>query len=117
VVWCIILSVSVLDYFHLTPSAKAVLLPMVILTMTVERFYLTSEEDGPRFAMQLMTGTVAVALCCYAVLRWNEVGSILLAFPEIHLFTITALILLGRYTGYRLSELWRFRDLAETGSE
>ena len=111
VVWCITLSVSVLDYFHLTPSAKAVLLPMVILTMTVERFYLTSEEDGPRVAFGLLTGTVALAACCYAVLRWNTVGNILLTYPEIHFFTIAVLILLGRYTGYRLSELWRFRDV------
>ena len=33
-------------------------------------------------------------------------------YPELHLFTVAALILLGRYTGYRLTELWRFRDLA-----
>jgi len=113
VVWCIIFSVSLLDYFHVIPSTKAVLLPMVILTMTVERFYLTTEEDGPRFAVQLMAGTTVVAACCYAILRWNEVGNLLLVFPELHLFTIAALILLGRYTGYRLSELWRFRDFLE----
>jgi transglutaminase-like putative cysteine protease len=113
VVWCIIFSVSLLDYFHVVQSTKAVLLPMVILTMTVERFYLTTEEDGPRFAVQLMAGTTVVAACCYAILRWDAVGNLLLAFPELHLFTIAALILLGRYTGYRLTELWRFRDLLE----
>ena len=113
VVWCIIFSVSLLDYFHVIPSTKAVLLPMVILTMTVERFYLTTEEDGPRFAVQLMAGTAVVAACCYAILRWDEVGNLLLAFPELHLFTLAALILLGRYTGYRLTELWRFRDFLE----
>ena len=111
VVLCIIFSVSVLDYYHLTPSVQAVLLPMVILTMTIERFYLTSEEDSLRFALQLMAGTVAVGFCCYLVLRWESVGAVLLAHPEVHLFTIAALVLLGRYTGYRLTELWRFRDL------
>lgn len=113
VVWCIVFSVSLLDYFHLIPSTQAVLLPMVILTMTVERFYLTTEEDGARFALQLMAGTTVVAACCYAVLRWDEVGELLLAFPEMHLFTIAALVLLGRYTGYRLTELWRFRDVVK----
>jgi hypothetical protein len=34
----------------------------------------------------------------------------LFAFPEAHLVTIAALVLMGRYTGYRLSELLRFRD-------
>ena len=113
VVLCIIFGVSVLDYYHLTPSVQAVLLPMVILTMTIERFYLTSEEDSFRFALQLMAGTVAVGFCCYLVLRWEDVGRVLVAHPELHLFTVAVLILLGRYTGYRLTELWRFRDLAK----
>jgi len=111
VVLCIIFGVSVLDYYHLTPSVQAVLLPMVILTMTIERFYLTSEEDSLRFALQLLAGTVAVGFCCYLVLRWEEVGRVLLAHPEVHLFTVAVLVLLGRYTGYRLTELWRFRDI------
>lgn len=110
VVMCIIFAVSLLDYLGLTPSAQAVLLPMVILTMTIERFYLGAEEDGVRFALQVMAGTVAVAFCCYLVLRWEEVGRLLLAYPELHLFTVAILVLLGRYTGYRLTELWRFRD-------
>ncbi len=112
VVLCIIFSVSVLDYYHLTPSVQAVLLPMVILTMTIERFHVTSEEDSFRFALQLMAGTVVVGFCCYLVLRWEAVGRVLLAHPEVHLFTVAALVLLGRYAGYRLSELLRFRDLS-----
>jgi hypothetical protein len=110
VVLCIIFCVSLLDMLRLTPGAQAVLLPMVILTMTIERFYLTSEEDGTGFAIQLLGGTVVVALCCYAVLRWGAVGRFLFAYPEAHLITIAVLILMGRYTGYRLSELLRFRD-------
>ena len=112
VVLCIIFAVSLLDYLKWTPSAQAVLLPMVILTMSVERFYLTTEEDGPGFALQLMAGTVLVGFCCYLMLCWKEVGRMLLIFPEVHLFTIAVLVLIGRYTGYRLTELWRFRDLA-----
>jgi hypothetical protein len=115
VVLCIVFTVSLLDYLKYTPSTQAVLLPMVILTMMIERFYITTEEDGPGFALLLMSGTVLVAFCCYLVLSWGEVGRMLLAFPEIHLFTIAALILIGRYTGYRLTELWRFRYFGQPG--
>ncbi|MFA6564843.1 MAG: 7TM domain-containing protein [Verrucomicrobiia bacterium] len=114
VVLCIIFCVSLLDMLRLTPGAQAVLLPMVILTMTIERFYLTSEEDGTGFAFQLLAGTVVVAFCCYLVLRWAAVGRFLFMFPEAHLFTIAVLILMGRYTGYRLTELLRFRDFGPT---
>jgi hypothetical protein len=113
VVLCIMAMVSVLDYFNLTPSAQAVILPMVILTMTIERFYLTSEEDSPAFALELLAATLVVGACCYGVLRWKAVGNLVFTFPELHLFTIAALVLLGRYSGYRLTELWRFRDLGK----
>lgn len=108
---CIVFAVSFLDFFDLTPSAQAVLLPMVILTMTVERFFLTTEEDGVRFALQLLSGTLVVAACCYLVLRWSSVGKLLLTYPEVHLITVAVFVVLGRYAGYRLAELWRFRDL------
>lgn len=107
---CLVLGVSVMDFLRLTPSAQAVLLPMVILTMTIERFHITSEEDGLSHAVRLLIATMLVASLCYLLLRWDSVGQILLTYPEIHLFTIAALMLVGRYTGYRLSELWRFRD-------
>jgi hypothetical protein len=48
------------------------------------------------------------------VLRWGAVGRFLFAYPEAHLITIAVLILMGRYTGYRLSELLRFRDFGPT---
>ena len=75
VVLCMVFSVSVLEYYRRsTEKPQAVLLPMVILTMIVERFYVTTEEDSPRFAVQLLIGTLLVAACCYAVLCWDEVG-------------------------------------------
>ena len=112
VVLCLAFCISWLDYSHLTPTPQAVLLPMVILTMTIERFFINMEEDGAPTALRRFLLTLLVACCCYLVLRWNTVGHFLLAYPEIHFVTIAVLILIGRYTGYRLTELWRFRDLA-----
>jgi hypothetical protein len=67
------------------------------------------------YTLQLAAGTLFVAVLCYLVLRWDEVGSLVLTYPEIHFFTIAAFIFLGRYAGYRLTELWRFSDLVEPG--
>jgi hypothetical protein len=113
VVLCMVFSVSVFNYFSFTLSGETVLLPMVILTMLIERFYVTTEEDSMRFAVQLLLGTIVLAFIVYLLLRWKTVGHMMLIYPELHCFTIAALVLIGRYTGYRLTELWRFRDLAE----
>ncbi len=111
IVLCMALAVLVLDYLGLTPSARAVILPLVIMTMMIERFYVTSEEDGVTYALKLLAGTIVVAGCCLVLLRWKELGRVALRFPESTLFIAAALLLIGRYSGYRLTELLRFRDL------
>ena len=111
VVAFLVFTISILDYLRFTPSHQAVLLPMVILTMTVERFYVASAEDGIPAAIKLMLGTILVSFCCYLTLSWRHVGMLVFRFPEVHLVTLAAFVYLGRYTGYRLTELWRFRDL------
>lgn len=117
VVVCLVLAVSFLDYLGLTPGADAVLLPMVILTMTIERFYVSTEEDGLSSSVQVLLGTLLVGVCCYFVLNGQRVGRVLLEYPELHFFSLAVLVLLGRYTGYRLTELWRFRDFEPASAE
>ncbi len=116
VVLCLVFGVSVLDYYRATPSSQAILLPMVILTMLVERFYVTMQEDGTRGAVQQLAGTAIVGSCCFLVFRWETAARLLLAYPEGHFFTVALLVLLGRYTGYQLLEPLRFRDFAGPGS-
>ena len=88
-------------------------LPLVILTMIVERFFITTQEDGTLVALQHLGGTLLVGACCFGVLRWEAIGRWVLAYPEVHFGTAAVLVLLGRYTGYQLLELWRFRPLIE----
>ena len=111
IILCVVFAISLLNYFVPEQSAQTVLIPLVILTILIERFFVTSEEDSTRYAVQLVLGTVVVATFCYLLLRWDDVGQLVLIYPEIHFFTIALFILIGRYTGYRLTELWRFRDL------
>ena len=116
IVVCMVFAISALDYYGLTPSARAALLPMVILTMLVERFHITTEEDGFHQALQVLLGTLAIAACCLAILVWQGLRDLALRFPEGQLCVAALLILIGRYTGYRVSELWRFRSLADPSS-
>ena len=113
VILCVVFGISILHYLMPAISAEVVLLPMVILTTLIERFHVSTEEDGLIRTIQLAAGTLLVAVLCYLMLGWERVGNGVLMFPETHFFTIAAFIALGRYAGYRLTELWRFRDLVE----
>jgi hypothetical protein len=91
------------------------LFPMVIMTMTIERMSIVWEERGPGEAIKEGLGTLLAAAAIYVVMVTPEVKHFLLVFPELLLVLLAATLLLGRYTGYRLTELARFRVLAGGG--
>jgi hypothetical protein len=82
--------------------------------MMIERFNITAEEDGLANALRVFATTIFVAVCCFLVMKVDWFGRTFLIFPEIQLFNIAVLLLIGRYSGYRLSEIWRFRDIIQT---
>jgi len=90
-------------------GVSVALFPMVILTMTVERMALVWEEAGPLEAMQQGLGSLLVAALAFVIMSDSVMRHIVFVFPELLLIVLAANLLLGRYTGYRLTELWRFR--------
>ncbi len=85
------------------------LFPMVILTMTVERMALLWEEHGPIEALKQGIGSLVVAVLAFLLMSNNVLQHLVFVFPESLLIVLALTLLLGRYTGYRLTELWRFR--------
>lgn len=106
------------------------LLPLIIMTHMVERFWTIEAEDGTAASFKTLLGTVAVAavvallvsvdIPVNGAMRWMKyepilpadvVRTVLFRFPETLGLVLAAQLLLGRYTGYRLTELFRFQDL------
>ena len=85
--------------------------PIVIMIMILERFSIIQMESGTKNSLLLSLGTVIVASIGYWVMSTEIVQLFMLLFPELILAVLGLLILLGRYTGLRLTELWRFRLL------
>jgi hypothetical protein len=84
------------------------LLPFVILTMTIERFFVITEEAGAREALWTAAGSAAVATITHEIIHFEPLQLTFFVYPEL-LFAVAALqVFIGRYTGYRLSELFRF---------
>jgi hypothetical protein len=90
-------------------GVSVALFPMVIMTMTVERMALVWEEMGPLEALQQGFGSLLVATMGFFLMSNKLLGHLVFVFPELLLIVLAANLLLGRYTGYRLTELWRFR--------
>ena len=91
------------------------LFPMVILTMTIERMSIVWEERGPYEAIKQGLGSLLAASLAYLVMHNREVQHLFFVFPELLLVLLAATLLLGRYSGYRLLELLRFKVLLKEG--
>ncbi len=92
------------------------LFPMVIMTMTVERMSVTWDERGPAQMLQLGISSLAVAALAHLIMVNAYVEHLCLVFPELLLVVLAGTLLLGRYSGYRLLDLLRFKALGGHGS-
>lgn len=91
---------------------SAVLFPMVILTMFVERFTLVMAEEGLREALGRAAWTTGVATAVYPIFHSTLAEHLMFGFPELVFTVIGLLVWIGGYTGYRLLDLLRFRAFA-----
>jgi hypothetical protein len=95
------------------------LLPIVILTMLIERVYITTSEEGAREALLRAFWSVGVAAAIHPIFRNVHAEYLMFSFPELVLVVMGLLVWIGGYMGYRVTDLLRFRELAvaEPGGE
>lgn len=88
------------------------LFPMVIMAMTIERMSISWEERGAAHALKEGLGTMVVAALAALAMTYDPLVHVVFVFPEVLLLILALTLVLGRYSGYRLTELFRFRALA-----
>lgn len=109
----LMLAISLLsNELNLDRGFSIALFPLVIMTMVIERMSITWEETGPYEAFKEGLGSLIIAMIGYFVMSNNYLEHIIFTFPELLLVMLAIFIAIGRYTGYRLNELIRFKDLA-----
>ncbi len=101
------------DKINFERGLSVALFPLVILTMTIERVSVIWDESGPAEAIKMAVLSLIIAAVCYLLMSTHPVQHIFFAFPEMVLVLMALTLLIGRYTGYRLVELLRFKVLAE----
>ena len=91
--------------------------PLIILAWTIERSSMIWEEDGPRVAVRQLLVSLLACLPCYLLMSNATLQCFFFSFPEMNLIVLALILLIGVYTGYRLTELKRFRPLVLPCSE
>ncbi len=101
------------NYFGIESGLSIALFPMVIITMTIERMSVVWDERGASDAIKQALGSLFSAALAYMLMSNMYMSHLFTVFPELLLILLAFMLLLGRYTGYRLLELRRFKALAE----
>ncbi len=89
------------------------LFPMVIIAMTIERMSVVWEERGAADSIRAGLGSLVVAVAAYIFMGMAWLEHLIFTFPELLLVILAIVLMAGRYTGYRLTELRRFKELAK----
>ncbi len=94
-------------------ASSALFFPIIIMAWVIERASITCEEEGFKSAAKEVFYSVLVAIVTYFVIVNDTIRHIMFAFNELNLVILFVVMLLGTYTGYRLTELKRFASLAK----
>jgi hypothetical protein len=107
----VLIAVVVASNFKDLPATQYIpLFPMVILTGMIERFWTLEVEDSTTSSFKTLLTTMLIAAVIALFLSLSAVVQHMFRYPETLGLVMAAQLLIGRYTGYRLTELYRFRD-------
>jgi hypothetical protein len=119
----IISALSLIGYqMGLNTGMTITFFPMIIIAWTIERMSILWEEEGPKEVVIQGGGSLLVAVLAYTLMQFSIVGHLTFNFPELNFVCLVLIMMMGQYTGYKLSELRRFRAMvanpeADKGSQ
>ncbi len=109
----VVVLIAVISLFShklgLERGLSVALFPMVILTMTIERLSITWEERGGGHAFKVAIGTLFAATLAHLLMSVPELNYFVFTFPAVLMILVGFMLAMGRYRGYRLTELFRFK--------
>ena len=94
-----------------TGLASVSIFPILIMITLVEKFIAVQIEKGDKTAILLALETLAISIMGYYIASWGALIRLLSVFPWVIVLTIPINIFLGKWTGLRIQEYFRFKDV------
>lgn len=99
------------NYFNQTAFLSLSIFPVLVMIILSEKFVEAQIEQGNRSAIVLTIETLVLAIVSYFIVSWDSFETLLLAYPEVVLLTLVINVALGRFSGLRVVEYFRFKRL------
>ena len=105
---------TVLSYnLNIRIGLSLLFFPLIITAWIIERSTIIMEESGEKEALNQNIYTLLVASLTYLVISSEQIRYMMYVFNELNVCILFLVMLIGTYTGYRLTELTRFKTLIE----
>jgi hypothetical protein len=106
--------ISVLSFkLGLVDGISVTLFPMIIISWTIERASVLWEEHGGVEVFKQMGGSLVASILIYFAMTNSFVKYFTFTYPEAMIVLLGLILFIGIYTGYRLTELYRFEPLVK----
>jgi hypothetical protein len=117
-VWTISLGIfgllMIAPYFNLVTLMSVNIFPILILVLLSENFLDAQSRTKQADALALTIETLGLAVISSILIKWELLQKFALTDPELLILLIVVFnILIGRFTGLRIKEWFRFRSLIE----
>lgn len=94
-----------------TGLASVSIFPILIMITLVEKFIAVQIEKGDRAAILLASETLVISILGFYLASWEGLIRFIAIYPWTILLTVPLNIMLGKWTGLRLSEYLRFGEI------
>ncbi len=116
ILWGVVIAVLALlfavPFVSVSAFANVSIFPVLIIVLLAEDFTRVQMGKSIKTAINLTTETLILALVSYLFLTLQTLQQFALLNPEILLLSIFVFnIIIGKYSGLRVVEFWRFRKL------
>lgn len=107
-------AITVLSHnLNITYGKYVTFFPLIITAWLIERASIAWEEDGAKNAIKGIVSSLFVSIITYSIISNHTIRHFMFTFSEINIIILSLVLLVGTYTGYRLTELRRFKQLIE----
>ncbi len=98
-------------YFNKTGFFSINTFTLIMIIALSEGFMSIFPKKNFKYAFIISTETFIISVICYLVITLESFQEVLKRYPYIVLVTILINLFVGRFTGLRVTEYWRFKDL------
>ena len=93
------------------PNLTLLIFPMLGIVVVSEKILVSLSQEGLKSTLLTLGETLVIAGVCYWFLSWETVRNLILLWPEVVALPLILTIWIGRFTGLRITEYFKFRSL------